>query len=602
MRIAVIIALGLVLLNLAVFLQVRNFDFVNYDDGAHVYNNLPIQRGLTGPGIEFAFTSTLVGNYIPITTLTYLLDFQFHGLDPGGFHLTNTLFHTLNVLLLFGFLCTATGRIWPSAFAAALFAVHPLHVESVAWISARKDVVSTFFWLMAMLSYAAYAKRPRVLPYLLTFLFFLLGLLSKPMLVTFPVILLLVDFWPLNRITLRSLGSKEGWPLTRRLLLEKLPFLAAVMVIGIVTSVIQYRAGAISSVSALPILDRVTNALWAYFAYIANMLWPAELIAHYPYRTGALSPLLALGAAALLIAITALFASMAARRPYLITGWLWYLVTLLPVIGLIQIGGQAMADRYTYVPLIGLFIAASWAAADLVQSHPKTRPFLVPAAVALTLILATVAWRQTGHWRNSTTLFSHVVQVDPDNVVGHSLLGKSFYDKHEFDLARKHLERALELRPTHKVALLNLGVVHAEEGRLDEAIECYGRILEVHPDDHSAHSNMGSALIRLKKADEAVTHLEAALREAPDAPDALINLGAARLMQGRPEDALEPLRRALEISPDDEVAHLNIALSFYELDAKEDASRHTLEAIRLKPDYIDAQEFLKLLKREGAAD
>ena len=275
MRIAVIIALGLVLLNLAVFLQVRNFDFVNYDDGAHVYNNLPIQRGLTGPGIEFAFTSTLVGNYIPITTLTYLLDFQFHGLDPGGFHLTNTLFHTLNVLLLFGFLCTATGRIWPSAFAAALFAVHPLHVESVAWISARKDVVSTFFWLTAMLTYAAYAKRPRVLPYLLTFLFFLLGLLSKPMLVTFPAILLLVDFWPLKRIALRSLGSKEGWPLTRRLLLEKLPFLAAVMVIGIVTSVIQYRAGAISSVSALPILDRVTNALWAYFAYIANMLWPA---------------------------------------------------------------------------------------------------------------------------------------------------------------------------------------------------------------------------------------------------------------------------------------------------------------------------------------
>ena len=599
MRTAGLISLGLILLNIAVFAQLGDFDFVNYDDPKYVLENSRIRDGLSAESLQWAFTTTYLANYAPIVWLTYLTDFEIYELDPGGYHLTNMLFHTLNALLLFAFLMTATGRIWPSAFAAALFAVHPLHVESVAWISSRKDVVSTFFWLTAMLSYAAYAKRPRALPYLLCFALFLLGLFSKPMLVTFPCVLLLLDIWPLNRVAPTSLGSKKEWPRIRGLLLEKIPFAAAAIAIGVVTYMAQSRAGAVSSAAAVPIGDRIANAVVAYWMYLGKTIWPLNLIAHYPYRESGFSTLLTIAGALLLIAITVWLGTLASRRPYLIVGWLWYVGTLVPVIGLVQVGGQAMAERYTYAPLIGIFFAAAWGVSDVARAAPRLSRPLSAAAILLVLVFAGAAWRQTGYWRDSVTLSAHVVQVDPDNVVGHSLLGKALYDLGETDAAREHLERAVALRPTHAPALLNLGVLNAEAGRFDEAIDNYRRILKDKPDHHGAHSNMGSALIKLNRIEEAVEHLEAALRQAPDAPDALINLGAARLMQRRNREAVTPMRRALEIRPDDAVAHLNLAVAYFELGRFEDARLQAQRALEMDPDYEKAAEFLQLIQSQS---
>ena len=600
MRTAGLISLGLILLNIAVFVQVRDFDFVNYDDPKYVLENSALRDGLSAEGLRWAFTTTYLANYAPMVWLTFLADFEVYEVDPGGYHLTNMLFHTLNVLLLFAFLMTATGRAWPSAFAAALFAVHPLHVEAVAWVSSRKDVVSTFFWLAAMLSYAVYAKRPRALPYLLTFALFLLGLFSKAMLVTFPCVLLLLDLWPLNRVAPRSPGSEKKWPRIRALLLEKVPFAAAAIAICIVTYLAQSRAGAVSSVAAVPMGDRIANAVAAYWIYLGKTIWPVDLIVHYPYHTNGFSTSLTLLAATSLIAITVGLATLARRRPYLIVGWLWYVGTLVPVIGLVQVGNQAMADRYTYVPLIGVFFAAAWGVSDAARAAPRLGRPLFIAAMLLVPVFAGAAWRQTGYWRDSATLFAHAVEVDADNVVGQSQLGRALYDLGETDAAREHLERAVALQPTHTPALLNLGVLNAKAGRFDDAMESYRRILENKPDHHGALSNMGSVLIKLDRPEEAVEHLEAALRQAPDAPDALINLGAARLMQQRPREAVPPLQRALEIRPDDAVAHLNLAVALYELGAANVAHGHVLEALRLDPEYGEAQEFLRVLDSEDA--
>jgi tetratricopeptide (TPR) repeat protein len=602
MRIAIIVCLLLAGLTIAVFGQVTGFDFVLYDDGAHVYNNPGALRGLTLESVAWAFRTTFVANYIPITGITFLLDHQIHGLDPAGYHLTNLLFHIANVVLLFIFLSTTTGRIWPSAFAAALFAIHPLHVESVAWISARKDVVSTFFWLAAMLAYVSYAKRPRILPYLLTFALFALGLLSKAMLVTFPFALLLIDLWPLERIDARSLGSRQSRPAIGRLVLEKIPFIAAVSAASVVALIVQARDGAVASTFAVPMAERIPNALAAYFVYLGKTIWPVDLIVQYPLREGALSVAATIAAAAILLAVTAALFQLARRWSYLLVGWLWYVGTLVPVIGLVQIGSQSMADRYTYLPLIGIFIAIAWAAADVARALPGWRRPLSACAALVVLVFAGIAWRQAGHWRDSVTLFSHAVAVDSHNVVGHSLLGKALYDRGSIGAARTHLERAVALRPSHTPALLNLGVLHVSKGRYDEAINFYARILQDKPDDHVAHTNMGNALLRLNRIDEAIEHLEAALREAPDTTNALILLGAARLVQERPRDAVVPLRRALEIDPEDAVAHLNLASALYQLDATSGARDHALEALRINPGYEDARAFLTALEGGGGAN
>ena len=516
MRNAVIACCILAGLTTIVFAQVARFEFVNYDDDAHVYENPGALRGLGPESVAWVFQTTFVGNYIPITGLSFLLDYQIYGLDPGGYHLTNLLFHIANVLLLFVFLNTTTRRIWPSVFAAALFAVHPLHVESVAWISARKDVVSTFFWLAAMLSYAIYARRPRVFPYVLSFALFLLGLFSKPMLVTLPFVLLLLDLWPLQRFDPMSLASKEERAKLRKLILEKVPFLAAAIAISTLTAVTQYRTGAVAAATAVPLFHRIQNALVSYAAYLGKTIWPNDLIVHYPYRSAAFSPVPIVGAIVFLLVVTTALLYMTRRRPYLIVGWLWYLGTLVPVIGLVQVGNQSMADRYTYVPLIGVFIAVAWAVADIVQRVPRLKIALPAVCTAIVLLLAGAAYRQTGYWRDSATLFAHVIDIDPGNALGQNKIGSALLETGKVDEAIVHIEAALRLNPEDPTALINLGAARLMQERPGQAVGPLRHALEIDPEDEVTQLNLAIALYELGAPEAAREHAREALRINPD--------------------------------------------------------------------------------------
>jgi len=515
MRNAVIACFILACLTTIVFIQVVSFDFVNHDDDAHVYQNATTQQPLSPNSIAAVFQSTLIGHYIPITGLTFLLDYQLYGLSPGGYHLSNLFFHIANVLLLFAFLFTSTRQLWPSLLAAALFAIHPLHVESVAWISARKDLVSTFFFLLALLSYSAYTKRPRMSPYLITMLLFLLGLLSKSILVILPFALLLLDIWPLRRIDSINLHSKETWLTIRKLIVEKTPFFAVAITFSAIAATTAYRSGAMPTTSDLPIAHRIQSACVSYVIYLWKTIWPADLIAHYPYNTEPFPPLTVLGAAAFLIMLTAIAVYMTRSRPYLIVGWLLYLGTLLPVIGLLQAGSQSMADRYTYLALIGIFIALAWAADDIVKRLPRLKHALPAACSIIVLLLAGAAYRQTAYWRDSETLFAHVIEVDPNNVLAQNKMGSALLVTGDLARAVTHIEIALDLNPDDTTALINLGAAHLMQDRYTEALVPLRRALELDPEDEVTQLNLGIALYALGDIDSARVHVREALRLDP---------------------------------------------------------------------------------------
>ena len=459
MRNVVLVCVLLAALTTAVFWQTTGFDFVNFDDPLHLPDHLEVQDGLSAPGIWWAFSENFGGNYIPVTALTFLADFQAHRLDPGGYHQTNVILHVANVLLLFVFLFRTTAGLGPSALVAALFAIHPLHVESVAWISARKDLVSTFFWLTALIVYASYARRPRIAPYVLTLGLLVLGLLSKSMLVTFPFALLLLDIWPLRRIDLSGPGGADKWRVARKLVLEKIPFLIPVAGVSVATAVLQHKAGAMAPIAALGVPDRIANAFISYVAYLGKALWPVDLIVVYPHRTLELLSLQVLAAVALLSAITIVVVLARTRAPYLIVGWLWYVGTLVPVIGLVQVGNQAMADRYTYVPLIGIFIAVAWGVDDLTRLRPRIRLMAVAMAMGVVAALSIVSTRQVAHWENSIELFEHTIRVNPQN----------------------------------RTALTNLGAAYLKGERTDEAIAVIEVAIKLDPGSLANHQNLGNA-------------------------------------------------------------------------------------------------------------
>ena len=627
MRHAFLVCLGLILLNAAVYSQVRTFDFVNYDDGAHVYNNLPIQRGLTGPGVEWAFTSTIVGNYIPIMTLTYLVDFQLRGLDPAAYHLTNLLFHAANSLLLFWILFRLTSALWPSALVAALFAVHPLHVESVAWISARKDVVSTFLGLLAVWSYTAYVRRPRVLPYLASLTFFALGLLAKPMLVTLPFVLLLLDYWPLNRLRRHpeapSIAFRERWGV----LLEKVPFLLLAGLVSVLTLAAQLNAEALPPARLLAFSARAYNAVLSYALYVGNTLWPSDLVPFYPHPGAGIPLWHVLLSLFFLAAVSALCFRLRHTRPYLIVGWLWFLGTLVPVIGLIQVGGQAMADRYTYIPLIGLFMMAAWALRDSVIAWPKWRTAATLSATAVVLILSLVSWRQARHWENSIALFEHTLRSSPNNTVALANLGEAYLDAGRFDEAIERINAVLAADPRNVGNLRNLASAYRQAGRLEEAEEQlelaieqdggspktlnlmglvlldrgqellaqhrFEKALESDPEFIPAHINLGNVLLRKDLRAEAQAHYRFVLERNPSHPDALTNLGATLLYLKEYEGAIPLLKRSLEIVPGDAVTCLNLAVAYFELGRFEDARLQAQRALEMDPDFEKAKEFLQ---------
>jgi protein O-mannosyl-transferase len=564
-----------------VYAQTARFDFVNFDDPQYVTANPHVRAGLTRAGAVWAFTSGDDANWFPLTRLSHMLDSQLFGVNAGPQHIVNVLLHALAALLLFAFLRRATRARWPSAFVALLFALHPLHVESVAWISERKDVLSACFWFLALWAYAHYAGRRAkggsgLGWYLVVALAFAFGLMSKPMIVTLPLVLLLLDAWPFDRLR-GSLGP---------VLLEKIPLFTLAAAGAAATYLAQRHGGAVQSFSALPLGLRLENALVSYITYIAQTFWPSGLAIFYPHPP-AIPVWQAIGAALALAAISALVLRHRAARPYLAVGWSWFLGTLVPVIGLVQVGSQARADRYMYVPMAGLGIMLAWGALELVRRRPRAA---VPAAVvgcASCAAMMALSWVQTGYWANSETLFRRALAVTHDNYLAHYNLGVALQQTPgHLPEAISEFQATLRIQPDHAAAHNNLGNALSKiPGRLPEAVAEYRAALRLQPDYAAAHNNLGSALEDVPGGlPEAIAEYQTALRLQPDNAAAYNNLGDALLKAGRPAEAATQLETALRLDPDYASAHNNLGLALSRIPGRlPDAIEHFQAAVRLNP-------------------
>jgi hypothetical protein len=508
-----VVSLGLIALTVAVFWPVKDHDFVVYDDPDYVYDNPNLRGGLSLAGIQWAFTTTRVGNWHPLTWVSHIVDYALFGLWPGGHHLTSLFLHVLNSLLLLRALTRMTSRLWPSAVVAALFAIHPLHVESVAWVSERKDVLSTFFWTLTLVAYARYAERPGLRGYLLILLPLALGLMAKPMLVTVPFVLLLLDYWPLGRFPFspassgKMSGPRPSKETISRLIAEKVPLFLLIIASSVLTFLLQQTGGMVGTLQAYPVGNRVANAAVSYIAYIGKTIWPHRLAVFYPFDANL--PLWQVASATLLLVAVSLLALRFARRlPYVFVGWFWYVGTLVPVIGLVQVGGQAMADRYTYVPCIGLFIAAAYGASDLVTRWPQGR---IAAAMGAGIVLsafAVVARLQVYHWKDGPSLFRHAIAVTRNNFLAHNNLGVELLNRGMLEEARAHFSEAIRIGPDYKRAHFNLGSVSWRQGKKAEAVKHYQEALRIDPNFGQAHFSLGLLYLSMEDTVSALKEYE----------------------------------------------------------------------------------------------
>src|SRR5437867_7054578 len=596
-----LVCLLLAAATVAAFFPVAGNGFIDYDDQDYVTQNDHVRQGLTASGALWAFTHSFSSNWHPVTWLSHMLDCQLFGLNAGAHHATSLFFHIANSLLLFLLFARMTGALWPSALVAGLFALHPLHVESVAWISERKDLLSMLFMLLATGAYVLHAERPRRFSYAVSLVLFAMALMSKPMVVTLPLLLLLLDYWPLERLRIgrAANGAPPGATEQRspaepaRILLEKLPFLALAAAAGAVTVNAQRRGLSLLSTARFPVADRMANACVSYFAYVGKTLWPANLAVFYPLPAAPrLMP--AAGAGLTLLCATALAAVLARRRPYVLVGWLWYLVALLPVIGLVQVGNQAMADRYTYLPLVGLFVIIAWGAAELASRRPARAAVATAASVLLTACLIATQV-QVRYWRSTRTLFEHALAVSGGNYVAHSVLGDVHAAGKELKAAADHYNEALRIDPSYAPASYGLGTVLAMQGDYDRAIVLFEEALRIRPDLAEAHNNLGLALQAKGRLDEALAHYNEALRFAPGLANAHYNLATLLQGQGKIEGAITEYSETLRLQPDSSAAHVRLGTALASRGDLASASAHYREAIRLKPDFPDALDRLAWL-------
>jgi tetratricopeptide (TPR) repeat protein len=577
---------ALTLATVAVFWQVCTYDFINCDDPLYVYENPNIQAGITLKTIKWAFTTGYANFWHPLTWLSHMLDWQLFGSNPAGHHLVNLIFHIANTLLVFLVLKRMTGALWSSAFVAALFALHPLHVESVAWASERKDVLSTLFWMLTMWAYVRFANHPKITSYLMVVVLFALGLMSKPMLVTLPFVLLLLDYWPLDRLSPKRGKAGSKYSLSY-LLIEKVPLFAMVLASCIVTFIIQKKGGAIHTGENYTFLIRLANASISYLQYITKMIWPARLAVPYPHPGQNVSILYAIISAALLLSVTILILRFAANRRYLVTGWFWYLGTLVPVIGLIQVGEHAMADRYSYITLTGLFIIIAWGLPDLLAKWRYKKIALTLSALLIILAMTICTHLQLRHWRSSLTLFQHALDVTKDNYGAHSCMAESLYKQNRLDESIYHYSEALRINPDNIEAIINLGLALSIAGRIDEAIYYYERALKIDPSSAQAHTNLGLALATKGKFAEAIRHSTEALRIKPDSTEALTALGIALHKAGRIDEAISYYKRTLELNPHALLVYLNLGAALTAKGKFTEAVSLYNKALQIAPDLID---------------
>lgn len=639
---------------LAVFWRALGCDFVNYDDPTYVTSNPNLQHGLTREGVRWALRTGDGSNWHPLTWISHMADVTLYGMNPQGHHFTSLLLHAANAVLLFLLLLKLTGAMGRSAMVAALFALHPLRVESVAWISERKDVLSTLFWILAVWAYAAYAKKRGKLAYALSLLFFILGLMSKPMVVTLPFVLVLLDYWPFRRMA-KNFGA---------LLLEKIPFFLLAAGSGIVTFVVQQRGGAVSPMAALPAGERIGNAFISYVRYLGKTFWPVDLSILYPHPRH--WPGWEVASAILfLTAITAWVMQRAARQRYLAVGWFWFLGMLVPVIGLVQVGIQSMADRYSYLPLVGIFIMVVWGADEALGRTAAGRRLLWAAGALALGICFVLTPRQTGYWADSETLFKHAVAVTDDNYLAYNNIGfylsnrgqnaeamkyyqsslqiNSNYDEahnnlgfalagmgnnqeaiaeyikalslnHGLTEAHNNLGNALaavgqsdaamheylvalEENPHHAQAHNNYGIALATHGKLDEAIEQFRMAIRDKENYTSAHSDLGNALAMQSKWNEAIEQYRYCLKLDPEDPQVHNNLGNVLAQKGEYTEATSQYQIALKLRPQNPEAHCNLGYCLTRQGRRAEAEQEYLQALAQRPDYLQAQQQLNALRK-----
>jgi len=589
---SLLICLILTLAAFAVFYQVHSFKFVNIDDPIYVTKNPNIQGGITFKTIKWAFTTNYACFWHPLTWLSHMLDWQLFGPNAGGHHITNLIFHIANALLLFFVLKRMTDAIWQSAFVAALFALHPLHVESVAWVAERKDVLSTFFWMLTMWAYLRYIKKPSVARYLLTLLVFALGLMAKPMLVTLPFVFLLLDYWPLARI------SHFGRQIVYRLVLEKIPFIVLSAVSSVIAFLVQQSGGAVLQLIKLDLKLRIYNALISYVKYIGKMIWPARLAFFYTHPGDSISVLYVVLSAVLLLVVTIFVLRFARNHRYLFTGWFWYLCTLLPVIGLVQVGSHGMADRYSYITLTGLFIIIAWGLPDLLRNRPHRKVVLWASSLVVLSTLATLAYLQTRYWKDSMALYQHALNVTNDNYIIHSFMADALIEDGHIEEAIRHNSQALQINPDCVNALNGMGVAFYKMGRIDEAIGYYKRALEIDRRNVEVYSNFGMALAAEGKFDEAVSLYNKALQINPDSINIRLNLGVALTSSGKLAEAIKEYEKILLIQPQNAVAHNDFGVVFFRQGKLDQAIEHFNQALRINPQYTDAKNNLSVALAE----
>jgi len=634
-----LLCLLLAVTTFAVYLPVARYGYVNYDDSDYVTANAHVQSGLKWENVVWAFKSGHASNWHPLTWMSHMLDAQLFGERPGAQHVVNLGFHIVDTLLLFLLLRRMTGALWRSVMVAALFALHPLHVESVAWISERKDVLSALFFLLTLGSYVRYAGRERgkaegrmqnaerenrtpvsrplaAMPreetsitfhvsrftpvpsagwYLIALVCFTLGLMSKPMLVTLPFVLLLLDFWPLQRFRSSALAPRPSFPW--RLLAEKAPFFVLAVASSVVTFIAQRHGGAVST--SLTIGERIANALVSYIRYVGKMLWPVDLSVLYPHP-GHWPAWEVVVSAVILLGISAVVISLARTRPYLAMGWLWFCGMLVPVIGLVQVGIQSMADRYTYLPLIGLFIMLVWGIAELVPARPWRVQVLAIGCVSVLAACGLLTVRQVQIWRDSAALFGHAVRVTRDNYLAYNNLGYYLSGQGKTAEAMENYRMSLKINPAYEDALNNLGYALAGQKKFLEAIPLYEAALRVRPNQAEVHNNLGNALSETGRIDEAIQHYLIALKQNPDHADAHNNLGIALAMKGRLNEAIPHFQAAIRANPKYASAHSNLGNAFAVQHKLDDAIREYREALRLKPEDAQAHNNLgNVLAEQG---
>ena len=657
-----LLAVSLALATIAIYWPATQCGFVNYDDDTYVTDNAHVISGVTWESLKWACLNPVSANWHPLTILSHMLDCQLFGLQPAGHHLTSVLLHALNAALVFGLLQQMTGASWRSLFVAALFAVHPLRVESVAWVSERKDVLSGCFGLLSLIAYARYARgrvqksetrnpksecaaraavpgsafdvgcsmfdfrAPSSIFYLLSLCFFALGLLSKPMLVTWPFVMLLLDYWPLRRMqnaeaTDTQHASRFTFHVSRftllSLLVEKIPFFALAALASVMTFVVQQHGGAMKGAEKLPLVERTGNALISGCRYLGKLFWPSDLVVFY-WHPGQWPIGKVLLAGGLILGLSVLLWVQRRRFPFLLVGWLWFLGTLVPVIGLVQVGQQAMADRYTYIPSLGVLILAVWGAGELMQGKaegrkpkaesrkPKGGPaglisgfgFRISAlfrasgfglriscvaGCSAIVLSAALTRQQIGHWTDSEALFRHALEVTENNYVAHKFLGDALDKRGQIDGAISQYQQSLRLKPDDALVCNNLGVALDKKGQTEDAIRQYREVIRLEPDRPFPHYNLGNALLKKGQMDKAITQYQEAIRLKPDYADAHNNLGNALNNKGQLDAAIEQYQQAIRLDSDYAIAHNNLGAALGKKGQSDAAIRQYQEAIRLNP-------------------